>query len=604
MKGMIIMKRRSLGIKLVVSFIITSIIPLVLVNLFSYYNISRIVNENSNDLMRYNLNRTKTTLNISIESYEDILYQIYANDEVVNLINRINNGEELVVSKNQLRRVLRGYFYTKDYIKDITVITENGTMVFYDSITGSATRNSWIPGMETNQEELYSKIAHNNMTSIISTGSAVKAPDGEYFLFHLGHRVVDFKKRNNRIGIVVLSIDEEMLENICTGGDESLSAYNFIVDRHGKLVSYRDKELLGSPVDYGFDSRRKDYEEFARRQEIFGEDAVTIDYLYDDSLGWDIVNVSNQKEVMEKIGRQQRMIFTLLAVSLISLTLIIAILIRSLTGSIKSVVKSMQSAGEGRLKERVQIDAKMPSEVEVIARQYNTMMDQLLESVEKEKLLVRQKKDAEIMALEAQLNPHFLYNTLDTINWIAIGRKEFEVSRAITALAAILRYGIDNSNGIVTIREEYEWMKRYLLLQQIRLKDGMEINVKVPPEVMDIRVHKLLFQPFIENSFIHGFKGIKRKPVLKVSLELCAGGILKIVIKDNGKGMPANVAEAMNQWEFSDAEDKNQIGLKNALYRIKLYYGDEAEVHVESRENEYTKVNLVIPVEAGNEISE
>ena len=68
--------------------------------------------------------------------------------------------------------------------------------------------------------------------------------------------------------------------------------------------------------------------------------------------------------------------------------------------------------------------------------------------------------------------------------------------------------------------------------------------------------------------------------------------------------MPANVAEAMNQWEFSDAEDKNQIGLKNALYRIKLYYGDEAEVHVESRENEYTKVNLVIPVEAGNEISE
>ena len=106
MKGMIITKRRSLGIKLVVSFIITSIIPLVLVNLFSYYNISRIVNENSNDLMRYNLNRTKTTLNISIESYEDILYQIYANDEVVNLINRINNGEELFVSKNQLRRVL------------------------------------------------------------------------------------------------------------------------------------------------------------------------------------------------------------------------------------------------------------------------------------------------------------------------------------------------------------------------------------------------------------------------------------------------------------------------------------------------------------------
>lgn len=91
---MFFMKRRSLGAQLLVSFIIISIIPLVLVNLFSYYNISRIVNENNHDLMDYNLNRTKTALDISIESYEDILYQLYADDEIVNLINRINNGNE------------------------------------------------------------------------------------------------------------------------------------------------------------------------------------------------------------------------------------------------------------------------------------------------------------------------------------------------------------------------------------------------------------------------------------------------------------------------------------------------------------------------------
>ena len=204
---------------------------------------------------------------------------------------------------------------------------------------------------------------------------------------------------------------------------------------------------MGTSVDYGCESRREDYETFVKEQELFGENAVTVDYLRDDRLGWDIVNVSNQKEVLDKIDWQQRMIFTLVFLSVVLLTLIILFLSHSLTSSIKSVVKSMRSAGEGRMEERVKIDERMPSEVELIACQYNMTMDQLVESMEKEKLLTLQKKDAEITALEAQLNPHFLYNTLDTINWIAIGRKEFEISRAITALASILRYGIDNSNG-------------------------------------------------------------------------------------------------------------------------------------------------------------
>lgn len=590
------MRRRSMGVQLVISFFIISIIPIVLVNLFSYYNISKIVNENNSDLLRYNLNRTKTTLDINIESYEDVLYQIYSDDEVVNLINRINNDDELVVSKNQLRRALRAYFYAKDFIKDITVITENGTMVFYDSITGTSTRNAWISGLEISQKELYDEIVYNNQTSIMGTGKAVKAPNGEYYLFHLGHRVVDFKKQNENVGIVILSIDEEMLEQICTGGDDTLSAYNFIVDWKGRLVSYKDRELLGTSVDYGCESRREDYETFVKEQELFGENAVTVDYLRDDRLGWDIVNVSNQKEVLDKIDWQQRMIFTLVFLSVVLLTLIILFLSHSLTSSIKSVVKSMRSAGEGRMEERVKIDERMPSEVELIACQYNMTMDQLVESMEKEKLLTLQKKDAEITALEAQLNPHFLYNTLDTINWIAIGRKEFEISRAITALASILRYGIDNSNGIVTVREEYEWMKQYLFLQQTRLREGMESDVEISLEVMEVRIHKLLFQPFIENCFIHGFKGIDRKPVLKICVRLREENDLEIIIEDNGRGIPEDTVETINQRACADSKNKNQIGMRNALYRIWLYYGEKASVHIESREDEYTRVWIIIPI--------
>ncbi len=587
--------RKSLSVQLIGSFLVTSIIPIVIINLFSYWNILDIVNGNNNDLMKYNLSRTETALDISIESYEDVLYQIYSNDDVIGLMNRINQEEELVVSKNQLRRMLRGYFYVKDYIKDISIITENGTLVFYDTITGSTTRSSWISGLGISQKELYERYIGQKGTHFIPTEKAANSQNEEHYLFHMVHQVVDFKKQNKQIGIVILGIDEEMLENICTGGREGLAAYCFIVDQAGNLVSFQNKSLLGSPIGFGGGGKMQAYEKFAMEQGIFSGDGVCVDAIQDEKLGWEIVNVSSQEEILEKIGSQQRLTFLMLAGFIAVLLVIILLLAQRLTRSVRSVVKIMQSAGEGRLQERVQIDGKMPSEVEAIARQYNYTMDRLVESVEREKELSRQRKDAEIIALEAQINPHFLYNTLDTINWIAIGRKEFDISRAITALARILRYGIDNSNGIVTIREEYEWLKQYLFLQQNRLKNQLESRISIPAEVMEARVHKLLFQPFIENSFVHGFEGVKRNPRISICMEL-EGGILKVQLEDNGKGMPGHIVEAINQGVYLGEGSRSHIGMQNALYRIKLYYEGQAHVHVESQEGAYTRVFMELPV--------
>lgn len=589
-------RHKSLGMKLVISFMGISMIPILLITMFSYYHILNIVNDNNKKLMKYNLSRTKTTLEISVESYQDILVQIYSDDDVVHLINKINRGEDLVVSKNHLRRILRAYLYAKDYIRDLSIITEDGTLVFYDSITGSITRSSWIPNLGIDQKQLYNKYIDENKMFVISTSEAKESLNERNFLFHLGHRIVDYNRRNENIGIIIMSVDEQMLHNICTGDGQDSVAYSFIVDREGKLVSYKDKDLLGSAMINGEKDKKLQYRDFAIQQNIFDRDSVSIDYVHDDKLNWDIVNVSNQHEVLDEIKQQQGITFTIFSFSVAILIVIIAFLTRELTGSIKSVVRIMQSAEEGRRQERVEIDRKMPSEVKVIAHQYNTTMDRLLESVETEKRLDRQKKDAEITALEAQLNPHFLYNTLDTINWIAIGRKEFEISRAITALATILRYGIDNSNGIVTIREEYEWLKQYLFLQQTRLKDGFESTIEIPPELMELKVHKLLIQPFVENSFVHGFKNIERKPMLKIKMEMWKTDRLQIVIEDNGTGMPQSVAEQMNQGIFQETEDKNQIGLKNALYRIRLYYEEQAQIQVESKEHQYTRIYITLPV--------
>ena len=184
---------------------------------------------------------------------------------------------------------------------------------------------------------------------------------------------------------------------------------------------------------------------------------------------------------------------------------------------------------------RVRRDRKMPSEMETITDQFNRMMGQMNKLVEEVKMVSARQKDAEITALEAQINPHFLYNTLDTINWMAINADQYEISSAIGALARILRYGIDKSNSIVTLREEMEWLQQYIFLQQTRLKNTFSYELDVPKELLDCKIHKLLFQPFVENAILHGFEGVRRHHILVVKVQKRQNGFLQIIVKDNGK---------------------------------------------------------------------
>lgn len=587
-------KRRSLGFKLVLSFMITSIIPIILMNLFSYYNTTGIVRDNITEMTEYNLEQTQSSVNTNVESYRDLLYQIYSDDEVIDLVRKLNSGENIIVNKNQLQRKMRGFFYTKEYVRSITVVTRNGTRVFWDGIIGSSAQSSWMNSYGLNSRELYEKISNSKQPCLLPTKQAATMANTENYLFHIGNRIVDYNHQNEQIGVIVMSIDETLLAEICNGEGSRESSFNFIVDGDGYIVSYPDRTKVGQQIENFSRKDENQYIRYVRESGQYEGEKILIHTTYDDKYGWTVVNAVNQARTFSRLNTQQTLLIGILVISLLFLIIMIRFFTRNLTGSVKKVVSVMHEVEDGQWESRIHIDSKMPREVETIATQYNHMMDRMQDSVAKEQEMSRQKQKAEITALEAQINPHFLYNILDTINWMAIGKKAFEISRAISALAAILRYGIDNSNGIVTIRDEYEWLKQYLLLQQTRLKEGFESRVSIQPEAMEVKAHKLLIQPFVENAIIHGFDGIERRAVLGVEIQLWGEHGLKIEIYDNGRGIPEETAARFNRGEFPETEGRSHIGMKNALERIKMYYGENSEVRIESREKEYTRVIIRI----------
>ena len=594
-------QRKSLGAKLVLSFMITSIIPVILMNLFSYYNTTGIVRDSITEMTEYNLEQTRTSVNTNVESYRDLIYQIYSDDEVIDLVSRMNKGENIIVNKNQLQRKLRGFFYTKEYVRSIMIVTADGTHVFWDSIIGSSAQSSWLHSYGLNLRELYERISDSEQPCLLPSKQAATMANTENYLFHIGNKIVDYNHRNEQIGVIIMSVDETLLEEACNGQGNRENSFNFIVDRDGYILSYPDPAKIGQRIENFSREDENQYIRYVRESGLYEGKKILIHTTYDERYGWTVVNVVNQAGTFSRLNTQQTLLIGILVISLLVLIAMIRFFTRNLTGSVKKVVSVMHDVEDGDWGSRIHIDGTMSREVETIAVQYNRMMNRLQDSVAKEQELSRQKQKAEITALEAQINPHFLYNILDTINWMAIGKKAFEISRAISALAAILRYGLDNSNGIVTIRDEYEWLKQYLLLQQTRLKDGFESRVSIQPEAMGVRVHKLLIQPFVENAIIHGFDGIERQAVLEIEIQLQGENGLRIVICDNGKGIPEETAARFNRGEFPDTEGRSHIGMKNAMERIRLYYGGDSEVRIVSRENEYTKVIIQIKDTSGGQ---
>ena len=233
---------------------------------------------------------------------------------------------------------------------------------------------------------------------------------------------------------------------------------------------------------------------------------------------------------------------------------------------------------------------EMLDQLEASAEERQHRMDQSMAAIEKQHL-------AQIAALEAQIDSHFLFNTLGGIHHQAeaVGCKT--VAEQIQRLANILRYTFEKSNRVVSAREEMRWLEDYLSLQKMRFGDKFAVKLYLDPTVADWPLRKLIVQPFVENAIIHGFQELRRGGCLRLEMRPFHGRYLRVVIADNGAGMRPDTLTALRAlFESEDMPTQFEgIGLGNAYARIRTYYHGNARVVVRSWPGEGTRVVLLLP---------
>ncbi len=271
------------------------------------------------------------------------------------------------------------------------------------------------------------------------------------------------------------------------------------------------------------------------------------------------------------------------------LSLILAFLISGkITRPINNLVAAMKNLGEGKFISPVKIISN--NEIGYLTSKFNEMDWKIHKLIEENYKTAIREKEAQIMALNIQLNPHFLYNYLNTINWMAIQNEQNEISDMLVNLSTMLQYTTRNKDEIVDFKDDLEWLKSYVNVMSKRYEGIFIIKYDIDILLLDYKVPKLFLQPFIENAMIHGFEEIEKGGIIIISGSI-DNNFRFFRVEDNGKGMNQDKIDVILH------SDPGSIGISNVNKRIKLLYGDEYGVQIESEFNKGTKVTICMPLE-------
>ncbi|PGY06656.1 sensor histidine kinase [Bacillus sp. AFS031507] len=289
----------------------------------------------------------------------------------------------------------------------------------------------------------------------------------------------------------------------------------------------------------------------------------------------------------------------------ITFLILIAILIsysfmRNYSRRINQIVSIIRQVEKGNLDARIP-ESKHEDELSRIAVNINSMLNELNHNIDQFYLLTMKQQQAELKALQAQIDPHFLFNTLEAIRMVAVVEGSKTSSKMIFHLAKLFRYSLE-SKDMVPFYTEIEYVNQYLKLMQLKYPDKLLVHFDIASDVDQILIQKLILQPIIENYFVHGFK----KERSDNELFICAANLgdkIEIRIQDNGKGMTEEeLSNIVNHINREDGEEMKSIGLRNIHQRLKLKYGNQFGITLQSDYNQGMMVTLTIPVEGSSHV--
>lgn len=406
---------------------------------------------------------------------------------------------------------------------------------------------------------------------------------------------------------MVINLKESMILQYLRDSQTEGGGTIFILDNQTGEVVVGNSPIIPSMLEDASVRNLLLYDESGRTEIRRGQDAYTVNYIRTSLAPWTLVNVQSQLALLDKLQNMKTYSVLILLISITVSFCVAYLLSVTISRPIQRLEKTMQRV---RLRKfDVRFEYPYEDEVGKLGRTFNFMtaeihdlisrqsryIEQLQEEKERSQQEQRLKRIAELKALQSQMSPHFLYNTLDTIKWTAEREGKPEIANMITALASFYRIALSRGKEIITVKEELAHVESYLAIQKMRDQNQFAYSLHVDPHIESKLTVKFILQPLVENAIYHGIKQREAPGVIEVRAESDNGGI-RFTVRDNGPGIhPVKLQVIRNRLRKVQVALEDGFGLYNVNNRIKYYYGDACGLEISSSPGEGALVTAWIP---------
>jgi len=522
--------------------------------------------------------KTKQNLEVILKLANDMSVILGSRSDIQSEIKSASTANSY--EKDQINRMLRQLVSLQEFVDGIYIIGDNGK--FFSSNPevdlDSVLERCQLPKNFRNRAvTLFTNASRNGYYVMNSSGNAISLISpilhdvtGEY----RGVIIIDINYTYLRVAFLAASFEKAEKVMIVDKKGQILFSFPYNIDLGEVIV--KNPELL-------------DMDAVQINAKVFGKDIIIVSDTIDYS-DWKLIRIINTDKIYSSVNMLGKITIYIFMVFILVSLIASLLLSVSFTKPIVELNKNIKKVEKGDLSVAIKIDRK--DELGELSASFNNMMVQIKNLINEKVEHQKKKSDMEFQILQAQINPHFLYNTLNSIKWLAEIQNIENISEVTSAVINLLKYNISSKKVLVSLEEEIESIKNYVSIQKYRYGNNFDIEYCLDEKTLHLKILKFILQPLVENSIFHGFKNFKYGGKIKINSKV-EGKFLVIEVVDNGSGIDDDKKDLI---EKEGAKMYKGRGLNNVHERISLYFGPEYGITVKSEQNLGTSVILRLPV--------
>ncbi len=580
----------SIRTKLILAFSILIILPICINSIVSYYRMVTFVEDKSVTSSHIITQQINTTFDTYFKNIDKLSYEIAYSDNVHQWITNDytdNDNKDYAYGMDLLAayRFLEGMRKTVYGIDSISVYNNDGRF-YYGMSMGSVNSN-----YKLKDEEWFPKLDDSGGEKVLVGPYEGKLIDiSGRKVISLVRKIKDLKKFRD-LGYIVIELNMgDMFDNHLKNIKQDPGNNIFIIDEEGKIIYNNvDQNEINKNFDRQIFSKIGNLRS-GSFQGNYNDTPSLITFYTSSFTNWKVINVTSKNELIKGIDTVRNNSIAV-GLALIVITFVFSIIISNgIVRPIRKLKKMIGKIEQGDFGNTIEVEQW--DEIGMLTISFNNMSQKLKDLIGQIYIKEEEKRKAEIVALQAQINPHFTYNTLGVIKQMATIQKAGGISKMVDSLIILLQTSAKYRNKFITVEEELMLIKSYIYIQETRYCGKFSVEYEYDDSVLEYKTLNLILQPIVENAMFHGIQNKDGFGKIVIRIHI-VGNNLQYVIEDDGIGMSQ---EKINEIFSGDKADFERLGISNVHKRIKLYFGDSYGISICSRVNEGTKVTIIIPL--------